>query len=50
MLDFPASGQPSFVAVDELVQWHLKMGNIRATPDLKALVDASYLQYALGQV
>lgn len=50
MLDFPASGAPSFVAVDELVQWHLKMGNIRAQPDLRALVDDSYLQAAHAQV
>lgn len=49
MLDFPASGQPSFAAVDELVQWHLKMGNIRVAPDLKALVDDSYLKFALAQ-
>jgi NitT/TauT family transport system substrate-binding protein len=49
MLDFPANGQPSFAAVDELVAWHLKMGNIRATPDLKSLVDDSYLKYALSQ-
>lgn len=49
MLDFPASGAPSFVAVDELIQWHLKMGNIRAVPDLKALTDESFLQYARTQ-
>jgi hypothetical protein len=49
MLDFPATGQPSFAAVDELVTWHLKMGNIRATPDLKSLVDDSYLKFALSQ-
>jgi len=49
MLDFPASGEPSFVAVDELVQWHLRMGNIRAVPDLKSMVDDSYLKYALAQ-
>lgn len=49
MLDFPANGAPSFVAVDELVRWHLRMGNIRNAPDLGSLVDASYLQYALSQ-
>ena len=50
MLDFPAGGAPSFVGVDELVAWHLKMGNIRAVPDLKGLTDNSFLQYAMTQV
>jgi len=50
MLDFPADGEPSFTAVDELVQWHLRMGNIRFAPDLKALTDDSYLRYARERV
>lgn len=50
MLDFPASGAASFAAIDELVQWHLKMGNIRGTPDMRALVDDSFLKAALAQV
>lgn len=50
MLDFPASGAPSFEAVDELVQWHLKMNNIRTVPDLRTLTDDSYLKAALAQV
>jgi len=49
MLDFPSNGQPSFAAVDELIQWHLKMANIRVTPDLKSLVDDTYLKFALTQ-
>ncbi|MBG9390491.1 ABC transporter substrate-binding protein [Caenimonas aquaedulcis] len=49
MLDFPANGAPSFAGVDELVQWHLRMGNIRAAPDLRALQDDSYLKAALAQ-
>jgi NitT/TauT family transport system substrate-binding protein len=49
MLDFPANGAPSFTGVDELVQWHLRMGNIRAVPDLRGLQDDSYLRAALAQ-
>lgn len=50
MLDFPADGAPSFVAVDELIAWHLKMGNIRQKPDLAGLSDDSFRQYALAQL
>lgn len=50
MLDFPVGGAPSFVGVEELVQWHLRMGNIRTQPDLKALVDDSYLSFAQREI
>ena len=48
MLDFPADAAPSFVGVDELVAWHLRMGNIRVQPDLAALRDDSFRQAALS--
>jgi NitT/TauT family transport system substrate-binding protein len=50
MVDLPADGAPSFVAVDELIEWHLKMGNIRARPDLPSLIDDSFRRYALQQL
>jgi NitT/TauT family transport system substrate-binding protein len=50
MVDLPADGQPSFVAVDELVEWHLKMGNIRNRPDLAALTNDSFRRYALQEL
>jgi NitT/TauT family transport system substrate-binding protein len=46
MLDFPADAEPSFVGVDELVSWHLKLGNIRGVPDIKGLTDLSLLKAA----
>ena len=50
MLDFPTDGAPSFIAVDELVAWHLRMGNIRQKPDLASLTDDSFRQHALAQL
>lgn len=50
MVDLPADGQPSFVGVDELVEWHLKMGNIRSRPDLSALTNDSFRRYALQEL
>jgi ABC-type glutathione transport system ATPase component len=48
MLDFPADATPSFVGLDELVAWHMRMSNIRTQPDLAALRDDSFRQYALS--
>ena len=42
ILDFPADAAPSFVGVDEFVAWQMKLGNIRAKPDLAALADDSF--------
>jgi hypothetical protein len=50
MVDLPADGQPSFVGVDELVEWHLKMGNMRSRPDLGALNNDSFRRYALQEL
>jgi NitT/TauT family transport system substrate-binding protein len=50
MVDLPADGAPSFVAVDELIDWHLRMGNIRSRPDLKALTDDSFRNAALQEL
>lgn len=50
MLDFPADARPSFVGVDELAAWHLRMGNIRQKPDLAALTDDSFRAYAVAQL
>ena len=47
MLDFPADAAPSYVGLDELVDWHLRMGNIRAKPDMASLKDDSFRQQAL---
>lgn len=49
MLDFPVDASASFVGVDELVAWHMRMGNIRQKPDMAALVDDSFRSYALAQ-
>jgi NitT/TauT family transport system substrate-binding protein len=50
MVDLPEDGAPSFTGVDELVEWHIKMGNIRARPDLGALTNDSFRRYALQQL
>lgn len=50
MVDLPSDGAPSFVAVDELIEWHLKMGNIRSRPDLQALTDDSFRRFALQEL
>jgi NitT/TauT family transport system substrate-binding protein len=50
MVDLPADGAPSFVAVDELIEWHLKLGNIRGRPDIAGLTDDSFRRFALQEV
>jgi len=50
MVDLPADGAPSFVAVDELIDWHIKLGNMKARPDLKALTDDTFRNFALQEL
>jgi NitT/TauT family transport system substrate-binding protein len=50
MVDFPEDAAPSFTAVDDLIGWHIRLGNIRSKPDLKVLTDDSFRLYALDQL
>jgi NitT/TauT family transport system substrate-binding protein len=46
----PDDGAPSFAGVGEFAEWLRTIGAIQTLPDVKALVDDSYRQYALAQL